>query len=90
MPSDNRVGIYDGQARAPAVPDTGQQDPKHSVRGPEFWALDTSTKNSDLLTKSQVLQGQLEAAFEETLKERQDWSQYRHRHPRTMMRFVSK
>ncbi len=70
MPSDHRVGIHDGQARAPTAPAMGQQHPKHSVRGPELWALDASTKDGDLLTKGQVFQGQLEAAFKETLKER--------------------
>ena len=70
MPSDHRVGIHDGQARAPAAPGTGQQHPKYSVRGPELRALDASTKDSELLPKGQVLQSQSGTAFEETLKKR--------------------
>ncbi len=70
MPSGNRVGIHDGQARAPAAPDTGQQHPKHSVRGPEFRALDATPKDSELLPEGQVLQSQSGTAFQETMKER--------------------
>ncbi len=70
MPSDHRVRIHDGQARAPAVPDTGQQHLKHSVRSPELRALVATLKDSELLPEGQVLQGQSGTAFEETVKER--------------------
>ena len=64
MPPDDGSGLDDGQARAPVCPEPCDDHSEDSVQGVELRALDTTLKNGDLLTKSQVFKGQPRSAPE--------------------------
>ena len=57
MPDKDRLGLNDGQRRAPVAPDAGQTDPQQAVRWGQLRAFSRGAlENADLVAQSQVLQ----------------------------------
>jgi hypothetical protein len=57
MPDKDRLGLNDGQRRAPVAPDAGQTDPQQAVRWGQLRAFSRGAlKDADLVAQSQVLQ----------------------------------
>jgi hypothetical protein len=56
MPSDHSLGLDEDQCRPPPLPDTGQDNPKQSVRGAQLRPLHASLQGSQLVTEGHILE----------------------------------
>ncbi len=64
MPADDGVGLDEGQVTPPFGEIPGEESPKCPVCGPESRPLGVSLQNLELMSKGDVLQGELLAGFE--------------------------
>ena len=59
MPSDDRIGLDDGQVAAPTGKDTRQNSPESSIRWLQSWPFGVSLKDLELMAQGDVLEGEL-------------------------------
>ena len=73
LPPDDGLGLDDGDDLRPAVPQTGEQDPKQAVGGAQAWARRGPVENGQLMPQREVLehQGALGPKSEEEAREDQ-------------------
>ena len=66
MPGKDRLGLNDGQRRAPAAPHPGQPDPEDAVPGSQREVFSRGAlKHADLVAQSQVIQLEASARTED-------------------------
>jgi len=71
MPSKDGLGLYDEKGVLPIFPGTRQERPKDSISSPQFCPADLSLQNRQLLSKSEVFQGEARAQLESSWDQRQ-------------------
>ncbi len=57
VPSDDGLGLHDGEYLGPVRPDPGQQDPEESVALLQMRTFDRPLQDSDLLPQCEILKG---------------------------------
>jgi hypothetical protein len=67
MPPDDGLGLDEDQRRPPPLPDSGQQDPKHSIMGAEVGPLHASLHGSQLVAEGKILEDHVVVARQATV-----------------------
>ncbi len=58
VPSDDGLGLHDGEYLGPVRPDPGQQGPEESVALLQMRTFDRALQDNDLLPQCEILKGQ--------------------------------
>jgi hypothetical protein len=58
VPSNDGIGLDDGQRRSPVGPESGEDDPKGSISIRQAGPLRIPLENMELMAKREVLEGQ--------------------------------
>ena len=72
MPSDYSVGLDDHQQGTPACPEPRQPYPEDAVAHPQPWAFLLFAQHRQLLSKSEILGGQLGLAAKHCPEKNED------------------
>jgi hypothetical protein len=81
MPSKDGLGLHDEEGVPSISPGTGQEQPKESISPPQCWPADLSLKNRQLLSKSEVFEGEVGSQLERRWDQKQQ-PKYRKDHDR--------
>ena len=65
VPSNDGIGLHQGQGVGPIAPSLGQEHPKDPIALPQARTLDGALEDDDLLPQREIIKGELAAGPED-------------------------
>ena len=79
VPSDHGLGLHEHAAGSPVLPDPREEDPEEAIGPLKLWPFDAPLKDQELVTKGQILEGELGTVLEERPKQGAECTEEEHR-----------